>query len=318
MSNSILSKPFFHNEEAAYEFVEARIWPNGALCPHCGGTERNKKMGGASTRIGTYKCYDCRKPFTVKIGTIFEASHIPMRLWLQAIFLIASSKKGISSNQLHRTLGITLKSAWFMSHRIREAMKANPTGLLGEGGGTVEADETYIGNGPRSVAGKAARAAGVQYGGDHKEKVVAVVERDGQVRSFHVRNVDGKTLKGVLVNNVAKEAKLMTDELRMYRSIGKNFASHEAVKHTEKEYVRGNAHTNTIEGVFSIFKRGMKGVYQHCEYQHLRRYLSEFDFRYNNRKALGVEDAERADNIVSGAVGKRLMYKTSCYSNTLA
>jgi transposase-like protein len=317
MSNSILSKPYFHSEEAAYEFVEARIWPNGAICPHCGGTERNSKMRGASTRIGAYKCYDCRKPFTVKIGTIFEASHIPMRLWLQAIFLIASSKKGISSNQLHRTLGIALKSAWFMSHRIREAMKSNPNGLLGEGGGTVEADETYIGNSARSKAGKAARAAGVQRGGDHKEKIVAVVERNGEVRSFHVQNINGKTLKNVLVNNIAKEAKLMTDELRMYRSIGKNFASHEAVKHSAYEYARGNAHTNTIEGVFSIFKRGMKGVYQHCEYQHLGRYLSEFDFRYNNRVALGVDDQERADNILSGVVGKRLMYKTPYYANTL-
>lgn len=318
MSNSILSKPYFHNEEAAYEFVEARIWPRGAVCPHCGGTERNKKMGGASTRVGVYKCYDCRKPFTVKLKTIFEASHIPMRIWLQAIFLIAASKKGISSNQLHRTLGITLKSAWFLSHRIREAMASSPDGLLGQGGGTVEADETYIGNSARSIAGKAARAAGVQYGGDHKEKVVAVVERNGQVRSFHVKNIDGKTLKNVLVNNVAKEAKLMTDELRMYRSIGKNFVSHEAVKHSAKEYVRGNAHTNTIEGVFSIFKRGMKGVYQHCEYQHLQRYLAEFDFRYNNRIALSVDDQERAENILSGVVGKRLMYKTPYFSNTLA
>ncbi len=317
MSNSILSKPYFHNEEAAYEFVEARIWPRGAVCPHCGGVERNKKMSGASTRVGTYKCYDCRKPFTVKIGTIFEASHIPMRIWLQAIFLIASSKKGISSNQLHRTLGITLKSAWFLSHRIREAMASSPDGLLGQGGETVEADETYIGNSARSIAGKAARAAGVQYGGDHKEKVVAVVERNGQVRSFHVQNIDGPTLKNVLVNNVAKEAKLMTDELRMYRSIGKNFASHESVKHSDKEYVRGNVHTNTIEGVFSIFKRGMKGVYQHCEYQHLQRYLAEFDFRYNHRVALGVEDQERADELLSGVVGKRLMYKTPYYSNTL-
>lgn len=317
MSNSILSKPYFHNEEAAYEFVEACIWPRGAVCPHCDGVERNKKMGGASTRIGTYKCYDCRKPFTVKIGTIFEASHIPMRVWLQAIFLIAASKKGISSNQLHRTLGITLKSAWFMSHRIREAMASNPNGFLGQGGGTVEADATYIGNSGRSKAGKAARAAGVQYGGDHKEKVVAVVERGGQVRSFHVQNVDGPTLKNVLVNNIAKEAKLMTDELRMYRPIGKNFASNEAVKHTDKEYVSGNAHTNTIEGVFSIFKRGMKGVYQHCEYQHLQRYLAEFDFRYNHRVALGVEDQERADKMLSGAVGKWLMYKTPHFSNTL-
>lgn len=317
MSNSILSKPYFHNEAAAYEFVEARIWPRGAVCPHCGGVERNKKMGGASTRIGAYKCYDCRKPFTVKIGTIFESSHIPMRLWLQAIFLIASSKKGISSNQLHRTLGITLKSAWFMSHRIREALKTSPDGLLGEGGGTVEADETYIGNSARSKAGKAARAARVQRGGDHKEKVVAVVERNGEVRSFHVQSIDGKTLKNVLVNNIAKEDKLMTDELRMYRSIGKNFASHEAVKHSAYEYVRGNAHTNTIEGVFSIFKRGMKGIYQHCEYQHLGRYLSEFDFRYNNRVALSFDDQPRADNILSGVVGKRLMYKSPYYANYL-
>lgn len=317
MSNSILSKPYFHNEEAAYEFVEARIWPRGAVCPHCGGVERNKKMGGASTRIGTYKCYDCRKPFTVKIGTIFEASHIPMRLWLQAIFLIAASKKGMSSNQLHRTLGITLKSAWFLSHRIREAMASNPDGFLGHGGDTVEADETYIGNSARSIAGKAARAAGVQYGGDHKEKVVAVVERGGQVRSFHVQRINGKTLKAVLTNNIAKDANLMTDELRMYRSIGKNFASHEAVKHSAKEYVRGNAHTNTIEGVFSIFKRGMQGVYQHCEYQHLHRYLAEIDFRYNNRVALGVSDQERAENMLSGVVGKRLMYKTPSYQNTL-
>ena len=311
MSNSILSKPYFHNEEAAYEFVESRIWPRGAVCPHCGGTERNKKMGGASTRIGTYKCYDCRKPFTVKIGTIFEASHIPMRLWLQAIFLIASSKKGMSSNQLHRTLGITLKSAWFMSHRIRAAMASSPNGVLGMGGGIVEADETYIGNGPRSIAGKAARAAGVQRGGDHKEKVVSLVERSGNVRSFHVEKVNGATLKAILTQNISKDAHLMTDDARMYRRIGKQFASHQAVNHSEGEYVRGIAHSNTVEGYFSIFKRGMKGVYQHCGYQHLNRYLAEFDFRYNHRVALGVNDQERADSLLRGAIGKRLMYKTT-------
>ena len=317
MSNSILSKPYFHNEEAAYEFVEARIWPRGAVCPHCGGTERNKKMGGASTRVGVYKCYDCRKPFTVKLKTIFEASHIPMRVWLQAIFLIASSKKGISSNQLHRTLGITLKSAWFLSHRIREAMASSPDGLLGEGGGTVEADETYIGNSARSIAGKAARAAGFQRGGHSKEKIVSVVERGGHVRSFHVENVNGPTLKAVLFGNIAKDANLMTDDYRGYRVIGRKFASHEAVNHSAKEYVRGNAHTNTIEGYFSIFKKGMEGVYQHCEYQHLHRYLSEFDFRYCQRVALGVDDQERAENILLGVVGKRLMYKTPYFANTL-
>lgn len=318
MSNSILSKPYFHNEEAAYEFVEAHIWPRGPVCPHCGGVERNSKMGGASTRIGAYKCYDCRKPFTVKIGTIFEDSHIPMRLWLQAIFLIAASKKGVSSNQLHRTLGITLKSAWFLSHRIRHAMETSPDGLLGMGGGTVEADETFIGNSARSKAGKAARKAGMQYGGDHKEKVVSLVERNGNVRSFHVAHIDGPTLKSILTENIAKDAHLMTDENHMYRKIGRQFASHEAVKHTDNEYVRGNAHTNTIEGFFSIFKRGMKGVYQHCSYQHLNRYLSEFDFRYNHRVALGVNDQKRAESLLRGVIGKRLMYKTSNRSKAMA
>ena len=187
MSNSILSKPYFHNEEAAYEFVEAHIWPRGAVCPHCGGTERNKKMGGESTRVGTYKCYDCRKPFTVKIGTIFEASHIPMRIWLQAIFLIASSKKGMSSNQLHRTLGITLKSAWFLSHRIREAMASSPDGLLGQGGGTVEADETYWGTSPRSKRAIEINKAGGKVSGNDKQKIISLVERNGSVRSFQDR-----------------------------------------------------------------------------------------------------------------------------------
>ena len=299
---SILSQAHFHNEEAAYNFIEARIWPNGAVCPHCGGVERIGKMGGKSTRIGVYKCYDCRKPFTVKVGTIFESSHIPLRLWLQAIFLISSSKKGISSNQLHRTLGITLKSAWFMSHRIREAMKRNDKGFLGKGGNVVEADETYIGRKPGTK---------VRRGHGHKNAVFSLVERKGSVRSFHVPNVTADTLKKKLLAHVSKKAKLMTDDAKQYIKLGKAFASHESVNHSAEEYVRGNVHTNTIEGFFSIFKRGMKGVYQHCGHDHLNRYLAEFDFRSNNRAALGNSDTDRAETLLRGVVGKRLTYQTT-------
>lgn len=302
---SILSKPYFHNEEAAYEFVESKLWPNGATCPRCKETERVGKMGGKSTRIGTYKCYKCRKPFTVKIGTIFEASHVKMHLWLQAIFLIASSKKGISSNQLHRTLGVTLKTAWFMSHRIREAMREDNLGSFGSGGGAVEADETYIGRNSRSVA---------KGGYRHKQKVLALVDRDtGQARSVVIDDVKINTIAPILRANVAREAKLMTDSAHWYKQVGKEFSSHDSVNHTAGEYVsRDNptVHTNTIENYFSVFKRGMKGTYQHCGHNHLNRYLAEFDFRYNNRAALEVSDEERADMLLTAVVGKRLTYET--------
>lgn len=306
MAESILSQPHFHNEEAAYAFVEARIWPKGPVCPHCGGVERNSKLGGASTRIGTYKCYDCRKPFTVKIGTIFEKSHIPMRLWLQAIFLIASSKKGISSNQLHRTLGVTLKSAWFMSHRIREAMKdSGGEGLLGGGGVPVEVDETYYGT---------ARPKPENFrGAGHKHKIVALVERGGKVRSFHMEKITGENIKQILRGNIAKDAHLMTDEATMYRKIGREFAQHSAVNHGEEEYARGEVTTNTIEGCFSILKRGLVGTYHHVTGAHLDCYIAEFDFRYNNRKSLGIEDKQRADNLLRGVVGKRPTYETTTH-----
>ena len=308
MAQSILSAPHFHNEEAAYAFVEARIWPRGAVCPHCGGVERNRKMLGASTRIGAYKCYDCRKPFTVKIGTIFESSHIAMRLWLQAIFLIASSKKGISSNQLHRTLGITLKSAWFMSHRIREAMREGGFAAFGSGGGVVEVDETFIGRDydkkPKGV--KAGR------GYEHKNKVLSLVDRTtGRARSMVVDDLKASTLLPILQANVAREARIMTDEAGQYRSLGAHFAGHAYVRHSAGEYVSlvdRSIHTNTIEGFFSVFKRGMKGVYQHCGHHYLNRYLAEFDFRYNNRIRLGVDDVQRADRLLLGVVGKRLTY----------
>lgn len=299
---SALSAPHFHNEEAAYAYVEARIWPEGPVCPHCGGVERISKMQGKSTRIGAYKCYQCRKPFTVKIGTIFEASHVPMNVWLQAMYLIAGSKKGISSNQLHRTLGVTLKTAWFMSHRIREAMKSNDPGMFGEGGGMVEADETYIGRDPA----KAHKGAS----GAHKMKVLALVDRaTGRSRAMVVDSLTLKELQPIINFNIDREARLMTDESLAYKTVGRYFASHDTVNHSALEYGRGEFHTNTVEGYFSIFKRAMKGVYQHCAKKHLNRYLAEFDFRYTNRVANGFNDADRTTELVKGIVGRRLTYK---------
>jgi transposase-like protein len=308
MSHSILNAPHFHNEEAAYQFVESRIWLKGPICPHCGCYERIGKMGGKSTRIGTYKCYDCRKPFTVKIGTIFEKSHIPLRLWLQAIFLIAASKKGISSNQLHRTLGITLKSAWFMSHRVREAMRSGDLTPFGANGGAVEVDETFIGH-DKTIKPKGQKKG---RGYHHKHKILSLVDRaTGQARSIVVNDLSIKTLAPIIRDNVSQEARLMTDEALFYTKIGKEFASHGAVEHQRGEYGRGEIHTNTIEGFFSIFKRGMRGVYQHCAKEHLHRYLAEFDFRYCNRIKLGVDDQERALRILGGVRGRRLTYQTA-------
>ena len=303
---SALSAPHFHNEEAAYAYVEARIWPEGPVCPKCGGVERIGLMGGESTRIGLYKCYQCRSPFTVKVGTIFEASHVPMRLWLQAIYLIASSKKGFSSNQLHRTLGVTLKTAWFMSHRIREAMRSGDLSPFGAEGGIVEADETYIGREPGAPVGK---------GGAHKMKVLSLIDREtGRARSVVMDNVNSKTVGVVVAENMAKESRLVTDEATWYLRAGKTVANHGAVNHSKDEYVSRfdpAIHTNTVEGFFSIFKRGMKGVYQQCDKKHLHRYLAEFDFRYSNRMALGIGDVARADNLLAGVVGKRLTYETA-------
>lgn len=303
---SILSAAYFHNEEAAYAFVEARLWANGRICPHCGEIGRSGELKGKSTRIGVYKCYGCRKPFTVKVGTIFESSHIKLNLWLQAIFLIASSKKGISSNQLHRTLGVTLKSAWFMSHRIREAMRSGAFTPFGSGGGIVEADETFIGR-------KADRK--VRRGTDHKMKVLSLVDRNtGQCKSMVVDDVKASTLLPIIQANVAREAHVMTDEAGQYKKLGKHFNAHDSVNHSAEEYVNPIMpwiHTNTVEGFFSVFKRGMKGVYQHCGEQHLNRYLAEFDFRYNNRVKLGIDDQERAERLLAGVVGRRLTYQTT-------
>ena len=301
--SSILSAPHFHNEEAAYAFVEARVWPQGPVCPHCGGVERISKMGGKSTRIGAYKCYQCRKPFTVKVGTIFEASHVAMHIWLQAMYLMCASKKGISSNQLHRTLGVTLKTAWFMSHRIREAMTSGDVSMFGGNGGAVEVDEAYIGHQKGKIATR---------GGGHKMKVLSLLDREtGAVRSFTDPNLTAKDIHPIMLANIAREARLMTDEARLYWKIGKDFASHESTNHARMEYARGDVTTNRVEGFFSIFKRGMKGVYQHCGEEHLNRYLAEFDFRYSNRVALGFNDTDRAETALMGVVGKRLTYQTA-------
>ena len=300
---SVLSRKEFHDEQAAYDYVEARVWPHGATCPKCGERDRVSKMGGKSTRIGAYKCYQCRKPFTVKIGTIFEASHVPMNLWLQAIYLMCASKKGISSNQLHRTLGVTLKTAWFMSHRIREAMRDDTIGTFGNGGGVVEVDETFIGREP----GKP-----VKRGVGHKMKVLTLVDRTtGKAKSVVVDDLKIKTLLPILKENIAAEATVYTDEAMQYDNLGKHFALHDKVNHGMEEYARGDVSTNTVEGYFSIFKRGMKGVYQHCGKKHLHRYAAEFAFRYSNRIAKGADDKIRSDLALMGVVGKRVLYRDS-------
>ena len=253
MATSVLSAPHFHDEEAAYAFVEGKLWPRGTVCPHCKGMDRIGKMGGKSTRIGLYKCYACRKPFTVKMGTIFESSHVELKLWLQAIHLLCASKKGISSNQLQRTLGVTFKTAWFVSHRIREAMRTGVLEPMGGEGQQVEVDETYIG---RKEGRKKAKAG---YG--HKRAVLSLVERGGEVRSFHVDSATVAEVAPIVRANVDRENLLLTDESRLYWTVGTEFADHQAIEHGKDEYVRGDVHTNTVEGVFSIFKRGMKGVY---------------------------------------------------------
>jgi transposase-like protein len=313
MAASILSAPEFHNEEAAFEFVELKLWPNGPVCPKCGVIGNAVKLAGKSTRIGLYKCRErgCRKPFRVTVGTVFEDSHIKLNVWLQAIYLVASSKKGISSNQLHRSLGISLKAAWFMSHRIREAMKALHLEPMGGCGGAVEADETFIGRDYDKKPEGEKRGRGFA----HKYKIVTLVDRmKGKSRSIVVDDLKTQTLYGLLSKNVDGAAHLMTDEASQYQVLGKLFRAHDYTKHGEGEYVRRDnryVHSNTVEGFFSIFKRGMKGVYQHCAHNHLQRYVTEFDFRYNYRVANGYDDEQRAEMLLRGVVGKRLTYETT-------
>lgn len=309
MSN--LSATYLHDEEAAYAFLEGVLWPEGPTCPHCGGVDRITKVKAnpeKRIRLGLHRCGDCKKQFTVKVGTVFEASKVKLNLWLQAVVLMTSSKKGISAHQLHRVLGVTYKTAWFMEHRIREAMRSGDLAPFGGNGGAVEADETFIGREPGVPKGRAYH---------HKMKVLSLVDREtGRARSIVVDDLKRDTIEKFVGENVAREARLMTDEAWFYGRIGKEFADHQSVAHQKEEWVRGDAHTNTIEGYFSIFKRGMKGVYQHCGKRHLHRYVAEFEFRYNNRSALGVEDGQRVRSALGGIKGKRLTYLDSSPTRT--
>jgi transposase-like protein len=315
---SSLNAPHLCNEEAAIVYVEAQLWPDGPVCPHCGTIDQATRLKGKSTRPGLWKCRACRKPFTVRMRTIFESSHIPLHVWLQAIYLICSSKKGISTRQLHRTLGGSLKTAWFLGHRIRLAMDESGSGSLGGESKIVESDESftvYKEGGPTWILHP-------QYGwqkrrsGSDRVPVVTLVERGGRARSHKVENITAETLRGVVFGSADTESRLMTDELRAYRGIGRSFAGHDAVNHGEEEWARRladgiKAHTNTVEGFFSLLKRGIYGCYFHVSEEHLHRYLAEFDFRYSNRIALGVDDADRSDRAIKGARGKRLTYQTT-------
>ena len=315
---SVLSAPYMHDEAAAFAHVEAMLWADGPVCPHCGVVDRAYKLEGVRTkpskknpegkeRHGLWKCRECRKQFTVRKGTIFEESHLPLHLWLQAIHLMVSSKKGISSHQLHRVLGITYKSAWFLTHRIRECMRSGALAPFGSDGGTVEVDETFICT--KHKKSKTAR------GFAHKNAMLTLVDRDTKrAKSIVVDDIKKDTLVPILRENIAKEAVIYTDEAKQYTRLADDFAGHDFTTHSAGEYVKREkpqVHTNTVEGFYSIFKRGMKGVYQHCGKQHLHRYAAEFDFRYNHREANGVNDAERASAALSSVAGKRLLYRDS-------
>lgn len=297
-----LTNPIFNDEDAARAHFEAIRWPDGRSCPHCGTVGNSTLMAGKTTRPGLYKCKDCRKPFTATMGTVYERSHIPLHKWLLATHLIVSSKKGISAHQLFRSLGFgSYKTAWFMAHRIREAMRDEAPTPMGSDGGAVEVDETYIG-----------RKKGMTVKGayHHKMAVLGLVDRtDGRARLIHVDKASGSIIQPIVLASLAREARLMTDESTIYRKIGREFAEHGTVLHYSGEYVRGDITTNTVEGAFSIFKRGMRGIYQHCAEKHLHRYLAEFEFRYTHRAKLGVDDTARATKALAGTVGKRLTYQ---------
>lgn len=319
-----ITAPIYTDAEKAREHLEAIHWPHGPNCPHCGNIdpERIIKMQGKSHRAGVYKCKECRAPFTVTVGTIFEGSHLPLNKWVLAVHLIAASKKGMSAHQLHRMLGITYKSAWFMAHRIREAMKEDTksAGPLGGEGKIIEADEMYVGKRetPREYSRPRARknwtpTKGGKSGGAQKCVVVGLVERGGHVRMFHVQNATKASVRDILVRNSDRASSLFTDESALYTRTGEEYAAHKTTKHSAHEYARREGeivvHSNTIENVFSVFRRGMMGVYHHCGEAHLHRYLAEFGFRYNRRTALKFTDAQRAADLLRNARDKRLTYR---------
>jgi transposase-like protein len=304
-----LTDAIFNDEEAARARFEAIRWPDGKpVCPHCGVVGQATLVKGKSHRPGMYQCNACREPFTVTVGSVMEASHIPLHKWAAAFHLMASSKKGVSAHQLMRQLGLgSYRSAWFLAYRVREAMADRDPEPLGGKGKTVEVDETYIGKPEQTfVSGKGWQG---QRGTATKQKVLTMVERGGRAVSIKVDDLTVPTLKNVLGAHIVLDSTLNTDEAQFYKKPGKAFGAHEAVNHGDGEYVRGATTTNTVEGFFGVFKRGMKGVYQHCGEQHLQSYLHEFDFRYSNRSALGVNDTERTHRAIKGAAGKRLTYQ---------
>jgi len=313
---SVLSSPHFHDEAKAFAYLESIVWADGIACPHCGviggrvydlagvRSKPSKKNPEGVVRHGLKKCGECRAQFTVKVGTVFEHARMPLHKMLQAVHLMVSSKKGISSHQLSRVLEVQYKSAWFLAHRIREAMRSGDLSVFGSNGGAVEVDETYFG---------IKKGHEKRNGYQHKMAVVALIDRDtGTMRSFAFERCTAANVIPVVKANIAREARLMTDESRIYTKIGREFAEHGTTIHKYNQFVNPDdrtIHTNTVEGAFSIFKRGMKGIYQHCGQQHLHRYLAEFEFRYNNRIANGVDDRQRSHNAMAGIVGKRLTYK---------
>jgi transposase-like protein len=300
-----MSKEYFHNETKAFEHLEKILWNGNPVCPKCGALDRIYTLEGVKdkvgrVRLGLKKCGHCKVQFTVRVGTVFESAHIPLHKCLQAVYMMCSSKKGVSAHQVHRVLEITYKSAWFLCHRIREAMRDGTLAPMGGAGSVVEVDETFIGR-DHSVPKKSGTA--------HKFAVLTLVERNGRARSFPLERATTETVMPIVMDNVSYESAIMTDEGRQFSKMKKLYSSHGVVTHSVGEYVRGETHTNTIEGYFSIFKRGMKGVYQHCSEKHLHRYLAEFDFRYSNRVALGTNDEMRAGKALSGIGGKRLTYR---------
>ena len=296
---SVLSATYFHDEAAAFAELEATLWPHGPVCPRCGGLDRITAVNGA--RMGLRRCGPCKRQFTVTVGTVFESSHVKLNLWLQAVYLMCISKKGISSHQLMRTLEVTYKTAWFMTHRVREAMKAGSLPPMGGAGVTVEIDETFIGRKPGTE---------VRRGYAHKNAILTLVQRGGTSRSFHVDGTSAADLLPIIKANILPGTSVMTDEAGQYAHLNKHFAEHDFTRHGKGEYVRGNVHTNTVEGFYSVFKRGMKGVYQRCSEKHLHRYVAEFDFRYSNRVRRGVDDAQRTAAALRGVVGRRLTYRS--------
>lgn len=307
MATSVFDQPRFKDPESARKHLEALRWPNGPICVHCGGADRQTKLEGKAHRPGVHECNHCHQQYTVTVGTVFERSKIPLHKWLMAATLLAASKKGMSSHQLHRMLGVTYKTAWFMSHRLREAFRSDG-GMLGGGGKIVEADETYIGH---AKGGRKAKRSGKNI-----YRVLALVERDGHTRAIHVPNVTGATLKPILQAQIARDSRLMTDSASYYRNMKAGFASHEMVNHARDEYARKSrkfkgtvVHTNTAEAFFGMLKRGLVGTYHHVSEAHLQRYCTEFGFRFSHRTALGYTDQERADIALKQIAGKRLTYR---------